>query len=284
MRIGKHGMWAGLLLLAAGLTACIDGPYVEGSGNSVEEVRETPDFKALDVSEGLTATVVVDPEQLGQVRVVGDDNLVALVRTEVWASDTLHVDFRPGEVGDWHSRNPLRVEVTVPRLEALTRSGGGTVDVQGRLDSESFTLTASGGGRIRVVGLATARLELATSGGTELYLEGEATEVDSAMSGGGTLRAEGLSAREASLESSGGGSAVMRVSDSLWVSASGGGEVRILGRPTVLERALSGGSALTLGGRATAAGPLRWPPAARRRPAPRRLPRGTGWCGRCTSR
>jgi hypothetical protein len=54
-----------------------------------------------------------------QIRVVGDDNLVAKMRTEVRSGRTLHVFFHPNDVGDWTS---LQVSDTL-RVEA---SGGGS--------------------------------------------------------------------------------------------------------------------------------------------------------------
>ncbi|MFP2926557.1 head GIN domain-containing protein [Pyxidicoccus sp. 3LG] len=245
MRMDRYGVWAGLTLLAAVITGCVDGPYVEGSGRLVAEQRQTPDFVGLEVGDGIEARVVVDPEQPVQVVLVGDDNLVALMRTELLSRDRLRVFFQPGEVGEWDSPNPLRVEVTVPRLESLNHSGGGDMDIRGALDSESFSLTASGGGRIRVSGLDTEHLDLSTSGGVDVTLEGEATEVKSVMSGGSLLRARELSAREATLRCSGGTNVSMRVSDTLRVQASGGGTVRIVGQPQVSSRELSGGASLT---------------------------------------
>jgi hypothetical protein len=227
------------------VVGCGLGPGVRGSGHSVEEERQTPDFVVLEVSDGIDATVVVDPTRSRQVRLVGDDNLVALVRTELEGANTLRVFFRLEEVGHWSSPNPLRVEVTVPRLEALGRSGGSTVDLSGTITSESFSLTASGGGTVRARGLATGTLFLHASGGTDVTLSGQAHRVQSELSGGGTLRAREFSAREATLESSGGGETVMRVSESLRVEASGGGEVHIVGRPAVHAQDLSGGSTLT---------------------------------------
>lgn len=160
MRIRNQGLWVRFALLAAVLSGCVRGPYMEGSGRFIEEERPTADFVKLEVSEGLEVRVRVEPGQPTQVRVVGDDNLVALVRTEHSGGDRLRVSLPEEDVGEWDSRHPLRAELTVPRLEAVVRSGGSTVDVGGTLDSESFRVSASGGGRLRVSGLDTAGLDL----------------------------------------------------------------------------------------------------------------------------
>ncbi|QRK07622.1 DUF2807 domain-containing protein [Archangium violaceum] len=247
MDIGTRGLWVGLSLLVMALTGCgALGPQVQGSGKLVQEERQASDFERLDVNDGIELTVVVDPAQPRKVRVVGDDNLVALLRTEKAGTDSLFIHFRSEDVGSWSSSNPLRVEVTMPKLEAVTRSGGGTVDVSGSVVSpELFTLEASGGGTVRLRGLDTASFKLDMSGGGDVTVEGHATEVTSKTSGGVELRARELSTQVATLSTSGGGSTEMRVSDSLRVAASGGGEVRIIGRPTVHQEDLSGGATLS---------------------------------------
>lgn len=214
----RSGWALGLTLLVTALTGC--GPQVEGSGTVVDDFREVSEFTAIDVSDGIAANVMVGFDQ--GVRVVGDDNLVALVKTEV-RDGRLHV-FLPESVNGWSSENSLWVEVAVPRLDSLKRSGGSSVKAEG-LDADSFTLEASGGGRVE--------------------LTGRATTVTTDLSGGTELVAREFTAGEASLSSSGGGSTVMKVTNALRVEASGGSEVRILGRPTVLSKDLSGGSTLT---------------------------------------
>lgn len=244
MKSGARGPWVGMSLLVVALSGCWLGPQVQGSGQLVQEERQLPGFVALEVNDGIEASVVVDPSQPQKVRLVGDDNLVALMRTELEGARTLRVYFRQEEAWGWNSRNPLRVEVTVPSLEALSRSGGGRVEVSGDVSPASFSLEASGGGTVKVSGLATGSFSMEVSGGADVTLAGSATQVTSDMSGGSSLRARELSARDATLTSSGGGSTEIRVSESLRVAASGGGVVRIIGRPTVLGEDLSGGSTL----------------------------------------
>ncbi|WP_375771668.1 DUF2807 domain-containing protein [Archangium gephyra] len=246
MKRVSRGLWAGMSLLVVALSGCGFGPQVQGSGQLVQEERQVPGFVTLSVEDGIETTVVVDPNQPRKVRLVGDDNLVALMQTELQGTGLLSVHFRQQDVGSWRSNNPLRVEVTVPELQQLSHSGGGVVDVSGTVAgiSGSFTLAVSGGGTAKVRGLETASFSLEVSGGGEVTAEGRSTRVRSTMSGGSLLRARELFVQEAELTSSGGGSTEMRVSDTLRVTASGGGAVRIAGQPTVLAKDLSGGSTL----------------------------------------
>ncbi|MFY1830628.1 head GIN domain-containing protein [Myxococcus fulvus] len=245
MRLGAREQGAGLALLAAAwLSGCGFGQHLEGSGHSIEESRTMPVFDRLDVEDGIPAHVQVDPTRPHSVLLVGDDNLIARMRTD-HDGDRLRVHFGGHDSVSWDSPNPLRVEVVVPSLEALERSGGGRMDVSGGVDANHFTVSVSGGGAVLVHGLRAESVALSLSGGAYALLEGEARQVRMDLSGGSEVYAGELASREAQLESSGGGAASLRVSETLRVSASGGSHVRILGRPEVLERDLSGGSTLT---------------------------------------
>lgn len=239
----KHrGQWLCVSLVVALLTGC--GSRVVGSGHSVEEERQTPDFMALEVSDSLEATVVVDPAQPQRVRLVGDDNLVAKLRTRVEGGDTLHVDFDSSELFDWSSPNPLRVEVTVPELESLSLSEASMADLSGVITSTAFFLSASGASTVKARGLAIGSLKLELSGASTMNLAGETTRLESELSGASKLQGRELSTQEASLSSSGASSIDLRVSDSLSVTASGGSSLLIIGQPTVRSQDLSGGSTL----------------------------------------
>jgi hypothetical protein len=179
------------------------------------------------------------------VRLVGDDNLVERIRTEVGPDgNTLYVHFPEDEVGSWHSDNPLRAEVTVPELESLAVSGGGIVDLSGTLNAPAFELEASGGSLVRVRGLNTESLNVEESGGSIVELEGFARRVVSALSGGSQLLGRKLGTHEAEMSVSGGGTTELQVAETLSVEASGGSTITVIGRPTVRSKELSGGSSL----------------------------------------
>lgn len=229
-----------LLVLLAGC-----GPSTYGSGNLVEEERETAFFSAVVLDDGISATIVVDPTQPKRVRLVGDDNLLERMETQVDTEEnTLHIHFPQNEVDGWHSDNPLRAELTVPELESLSVSSGGTVDLSGALEAPALVLEASGGSRIEARGLNTQELTLEESGGSTVDLDGFAREVTGTLSGGSRLKGRGLGTHEAELTLSGGSTLELEVSDAINVTASGGSTLTVIGRPTVRSLELSGGSTL----------------------------------------
>jgi hypothetical protein len=68
-------------------------------------------------------------------------------------------------VGGWHSDNPLRAEATVPKLESIAVSEGGSVDLIDTLDAPAFELDA-----ITIIGRPTVRAE-ELSGGSSLHFQ-----------------------------------------------------------------------------------------------------------------
>jgi hypothetical protein len=184
MRTGLRELCVSGLLLVAAVTGC-GAPHVEGSGQQIQKELQPFDFETLNVNDGIEVTVVVDPDQPRQARLVGDGNLVALVRAEKSGTTGLFVYLPPEEVASWSSSNPLRLEVTMPKLLAISRTGGGTVDVSGRVTApEFFTISALGGGTVKVRGLDTESFNLNMDGGGDVTVEGRATQVTSTLSGG----------------------------------------------------------------------------------------------------
>ncbi len=146
--------WVGLM--AATLVGC---GYQVGSGNYAEEIRETPDFTALDVADGIVAEVVVGGSR--EVVVTGDDNLIADLHTDV-RGDTLFVEIP--DVFSVSSGIGLAVRITVPELEKVQVSGGGRMKVTG-IDAASFSCASSGGSVVTLAGRAT-EFTVDTSGGS----------------------------------------------------------------------------------------------------------------------
>jgi hypothetical protein len=244
MRIGLRELCVSGLLAVAAVTGC-GAPHVVGSGQQIQKELQPFGFETLNVNDGIEVTVVVDPDQPRQARLVGDDNLVALVRTEKSGTTGLFVYLPQEDVASWSSNNPLRLEVTMPKLLAISRTGGGMVDVSGRVTApEFFTISALGGGTVKVRGLDTESFNLNMDGGGGVTVEGRATQVTSTLSGGSKLQARGLAAQVATISASG-GSTEMRVSAALNVNVSGGGTVHIVGNPVVMRKQVSDGSTLT---------------------------------------
>ena len=139
-------------------------------------------------------------------------------------------------------RNPILVQVTLPRLRRLELSAACQADVSGFRD-EDLRLEASSAASARL-DVHVPRLELQLSSAAHAELSGTAAELAVDGSSASTLDALDLRATKASIDLSSGSEAKVRATDELKVDLSSGSQVRYAGRPSHIEKDLSSGSSL----------------------------------------
>ena len=109
----------GLLALSVLLGGCGGGLFrgkTSGSGKVKVEKRSVGDFKAVNVSGAFEVEIVAQQER--GVEVAGDDNLLALIRTDV-KNGVLDV-FNEKPIS---TNSKIRVRISVPQLDAVATSG-----------------------------------------------------------------------------------------------------------------------------------------------------------------
>jgi len=136
----------------------------------------------------------------------------------------------------------LLITVTMPRLQHLKLSGACQSDVSGFRDEE-LHLEASGASSARL-DVRVPRLELDLSGACSTELHGTADELNIDGAGVCQVNALGLQAQRADIDLSGMSQARVRTSEALKVDLNGSSTVRYAGRPTRVEKDLSGSSSL----------------------------------------
>jgi Putative auto-transporter adhesin, head GIN domain len=210
---------AGVVLLAmhdwSGNSTFTTG--TQGSGVAATQARDLPSFAAVDLAGASNVAVHVGDEQGVVVR--ADDNLIKLVTTEV----------REGELviatsGSFTTKSPMRVDVTVPTLDAVTLSGGGTLSVVA-VHANRFTARLPGSGILRVSG-AVDRL-------------------DATLQGSGDLQLENLLARNATVGVSGSGRLQVHATGTLEATLSGSGAIFYSGNPTRVVQNVTGSGVIT---------------------------------------
>jgi hypothetical protein len=130
--------------------------------------------------------------------------------------------------------------VTLPKLVALTASGGSDVRAEGTFSGDALEIVASGGSDM-ALDVAVATLEVVTSGGSDLRLSGTARSAHVQSSGGSDLDASRLTVDDADVQSSGGSDLSIMVRERIVGNASGGSDIRYSGEPRVVNVNSSGG-------------------------------------------
>lgn len=214
------------LLPGAGcVTALSLPPAIAGSGVAREEARKVGAFHALEVSGVIATTVRVGSETT--VRISGDDNIVPLVITEV--SDG-RLSIRMKDSNPINPKQPLKAEITTPKLDWIGASGAVTVHATG-VESPRFKVHASGASQVTVSGIKADHVEFEASGACQLTASGNVKDLKVGASGASQIHAEQLDAESAEVDVSGASNAEVKAAKAVRGDASGASTIKVMGKP-----------------------------------------------------
>ncbi len=199
------------------------------------ETRDLSGFEAVAVGGGID--LLLRQGDRFVVEVQSDDDASEII-TEVRAGK---LEIRRERSFGFHWGDAGSVHVTLPKLVALTASGGSDVRAEGALTGDALRIDVSGGSDV-VIEVAVDTLELNASGGSDVNLTGTARAARLASTGGSDVNAGRFTAGEANVNSSGGSDLVIAVRDKISGHASGGSDIAYSGQPSSVDIDTSGGS------------------------------------------
>lgn len=195
----RRAIVAGLVpaVTAIALLGCDVGPSstLEGSGAAAAQTRVTARFSGIDLAGSNQVTVVAGQRQ--SVVVHADRNLLGHVTTRVVAG-ILEI----GTTGDFTTKAPMNVVISVPSLTALKLSGSGQLTATG-ITARSLSVSLSGSGAFDISGTAT-RLDVTLSGSGQAQLGRlTARDVHAALTGSGLIQVTATTSLDAVVPGSG---------------------------------------------------------------------------------
>lgn len=208
-----------LLVLRDGGSEATSSTVVQGSGVAASETRSLPAFQAVQLAGSNQVAVRVGEPQ--SVVVTGDDNLLALVTTEV-RDGALVID----SDGSFSTEKPMSVEVSVPSLGAVALSGSGVVTVEG-VDAEKLVARLPGSGL--------------------LVVDGTTERLDAELTGSGRLLLAELVAQDATAVVSGSGQIEVHATRRLDATVSGSGTITYRGDPAMVTQRVTGSGVIVPG-------------------------------------
>jgi hypothetical protein len=203
-----------------------------GNGNVVKQERKVSPFDAIEVSGAFDVYLSLGSTQ--SVFVETDENLQPLIRTGVFGS-TLKIDNKE----PIHNSKCMKVYITVTDLKRIEVSGAVDIHTQNKLTLTELAIEISGA-TDAVLDIAVQKLEVSSSGGSNMKLSGMANKVDLDASGAVDIRAFELLTEIVSLDISGAGEVEINVTKELTASVSGAGTVRYKGNPAKIDTDVSG--------------------------------------------
>jgi hypothetical protein len=196
-----------LVLVPAGLAGlAFAGCAIGDDGPPTTQTRDVAGFTRIDNRASVDVQVRVGAPR--RVRVHAGGKVIDDVRTEVHEG-TLRLSFDHHGLG-----GDVRVDVSVPRLEAIEASGSGDIEADG-IDGDVF--------------------EVRSDGSADIALQGTANRLTVDLDGSGDADLADLAARQADVLVGGSGDADLRADDRLDVTIDGSGDVRYHGHPALTQ-------------------------------------------------
>ncbi|MGH2619225.1 MAG: head GIN domain-containing protein [Anaerolineales bacterium] len=233
---------AALSLAAATLACTISVPSfsaVSGSGEIVTVTKDFIDFDRVEIGSAFDATVQQGDTFAIVIRI--DDNLEEYLRVNQ-VGQTLELGLEPDRVFGLGSTT-LEAEITMPTLSGVETSGASQITLAGFESSQSLRVVASGASSVAGE-IQAGDTSMKASGASSISLAGGAANLALEVSGASSVDLEAFPVADLHAELSGASSAVVNVSGTLDVEASGASELSYLGNPTLGSVNTSGASSV----------------------------------------
>lgn len=199
-------------------------------GAAAERNYSVTDFDRVQVDGPYQVTVTTGAAS--SARAEGSSQALERISVEVLGS-TLRVRANRSGWGGYPGERtgPVRIAVTTRELRAAMVVGSGSLDVD-RTRGLRVDLSVNGAGRLAVAGVEADNLVVGLLGGGRITLAGRAKQLKATIQGSGDLAAAGLSADDAQIAADTAGSVTVAVARTVKLSATGPGDVEILGNPS----------------------------------------------------
>ncbi|HET6995556.1 MAG TPA: head GIN domain-containing protein [Chitinophagaceae bacterium] len=146
------------------------------------------------------------------------------------------------EYNHYQSNRPrVDITITLPMLVQLNLSGAAAGTINGFNTVPNVVRTVLSGAAKCLVNGTGVNTQIEISGASELTINGTTESLYGNISGAGKLEAYNLASTEVDLSVSGGSEAKVKVSDRLFLEATGGSRVYYKGSPAVKNIQTSGG-------------------------------------------
>lgn len=228
-----------LLCLFLGISVSHAQGQIKGDGNIISDEREIGTFSKLEIKGGYNVIFSIGEKE--QLRIEGDSNLVALVRTEV-KNGKLEIDCNCPRNQSLNPSHSLKIYLTAKRLTDLGLNGAVIFRSNSKLSGNSLNLNLSGAS-VLTADVALKTLTADISGGSNLNLSGTATNATITAAGSCNINSPGLKTEALKANLSGASQARASVSKTLDATLSGASMLHYKGSPAITKN-LSGSSAL----------------------------------------
>jgi|GEM_PF-1285333 len=228
------------------LTSCIQGmPFISvnngstmvGNGRMVQTSFLTDGSPITEIIiENVHSTINISPTSSNEVTYTIDENLQDLL--DITHQDgTLRIAIQSNRpITSISSRNTIVFDIGTDALEAISASGSVTINGDGKLYAETFSLDIAGAGNANLE-LDAHSVSATIAGAANLTLSGTTSYLLISSAGASSINARNLVSQNTTVSMSGAGSAQVYAENTLDVSVAGVGTVTYWGDPTLTPSA-----------------------------------------------
>lgn len=215
---------------------------VTGNGHVTTEKRSVAGFTKL--SFGGPFEVEVIPGQDFSVSIEAEENLLQYINIDK-EGGRLKVKVMEGI--NLRTKKDIRITVSLPKVESISFSGSGKVEVKGIIkDVEKLDLSVAGSGDM-VAALDCPEVEGDIAGAGSITLSGTTRKLKLDVAGAGDCKCEKLLAEEVNISIAGSGNAWVYASLKLDVSIAGSGDIYYRGNPAIKQSIAGSGDIKKMG-------------------------------------
>lgn len=203
-----------------------------------DDDREVKNFHAVSSSGSFGVIVKMGAKE--SISLEGDQQDLDKIETSV-QNGILKIRLKR-DVNTWNKGiGNVKIYVTAKKLDGLSLSGSGSIDLEGKLNSAGADIQLSGSGSITAV-LETKSSSIMLSGSGSINLSGEVGSVNISISGSGDVNAKNLISDTSKVQIAGSGNVYLNSKAELNVTVLGSGSVRYKGNPKLLVNKVGSGS------------------------------------------
>nr|WP_321409182.1 head GIN domain-containing protein [uncultured Carboxylicivirga sp.] len=235
MKNGINKYFFVLALIASILTFSSCKESINPGDVSIE-TRNTADFTGIDIGYGFVAEITYSADTY-EVIVEAPENFQKYIYTRVVDGIMkLRVD-NDVKLNNFTHR---KIYIKTPLLETLVASGGSHCNSADKFSSSKFTSALSGGSQATVSIDCDDFISILSGGSILSINEGNTESLTITSSGGSQFYGFDLDSKTCNIISSGGCDLEVNVSDNLNVTASGGSKIYYIGNPAITQNVSDG--------------------------------------------
>ena len=213
------------------------------AADTSEETRDVAAFSRIKNKGSFEVHVTVGGAQ--SVKITADSDVIDKIETEV-RGDTLNIEFENATGWKRNRRiEVLRVDITVPSLEAALVYGSGDFTING-ITSGDFETSVRGSGDVSIIDATINDLSIDIKGSGDVEVSGTCETLDVEVKGSGDVNARTMECVSGDVGIMGSGDVAVYLKERADVGVMGSGDVDVWGKPESVKSRSMGSGDVTL--------------------------------------